>query len=313
MVLNRPLRLRKRKLPPPPGQQIPRVEQKIPQQIEAPKIPSPTKVSLSDLPRTQTPQSDLPRTQTPQSDLPKTHYPQSDLPKTHTPQSDLPSTHTPQSDLPSTHTPQSGLPPLPSIDQSKQETPYSGILPANPPSWQDYQKSMQEAVSKEKVESTELLNELADVISKGIDSKLEKVDVEQLESEKDIDYATILKNQFNKATNDYFEAGKKFQEAGLRSNAAMSYACAVFSSILGSGENYAFHQWNIIKDQLDKALKSSMLFSIIEQMFQALDKRSKEGIYGVINLLKHLETFTVEDQELIANIAAYLAKRAEIF
>ncbi|OLS23244.1 MAG: hypothetical protein HeimC3_25850 [Candidatus Heimdallarchaeota archaeon LC_3] len=291
MVLNRPLRTRKRKLPPPPGQQIPRVEQKIPQQVESPKIPSPTNISPND--------------------LPKIHTPLSDLPKIHTSPSDLPKIHTPLSDLPRTHTSPSGLPPLPSTDQPKEETPYSSILPANPPSWQDYQKSMQEAVAKEKVESTELLNELADVISKGIDSKLEKVDVEHLE--KDIDYATILKIQFNKATNDYFEAGKKFQEAGLRSNSAMSYACAVFSSILGSGENYAFHQWKIIKDQLDEALKSSILFSIIEQMFQALDKRSKEGIYGVLNLLKRLETFSVEDQELIANTAAYLAKRAEVF
>ena len=275
MVLNRPLRTRKRKLPPPPGQNTPATFQKIPQ-VAVPQTILPPPKTISDLQSNYTPSK-------------------------------------PISDLQPKYSPVAELPPLPSSNQPLQQTPYSGILSTDPPTWQDYQKSIQEAVAKDRSESTELLSELADVISKGIDSTLEKVDTEHLESERDMDYATILKNQFDKATNDYFEAGRKFQEAGLRSNASMSYACSIFSCILGSGENYAHQQWNIIRNQLDDALKSSTLFSIIEQIFEALDKRSKEGIYGVINLLRRLETFSVEDQELIANTAGYLAKRAEIF
>ncbi|MHA1983001.1 MAG: hypothetical protein ACW967_01525 [Candidatus Hodarchaeales archaeon] len=254
MVLNRPLRPRKRKLPPPPNQIIPNLERNIPQEpIQQPISPT-------------------------------------------------------QPDFP-----QSDLPPLISSEQKLPASPYSGTLSSASHNPQPTEGSQSVGYLQQNTGKTELLSELADVISQGVGSKLKKVDFDSLDSEKDLDYATILKNQFEKAMEDYLEAGRKFQESGLKSNAAMSYACAIFSSILGSGENYARHHWNIIKEDAGDEFKTSTLFDIIEQMFNALDKRSKEEIYKVLNLLKKLDTFSLEDQELIANTASYLVKRSEIF
>lgn len=265
MVLNRPLRPRRRRLPPPPNQVIPNPITNYHQEIR-------DEATLQ----------------------PQTIFPQ------------------PQMNITNEY-PQGTLPPLKTSGIQNRSPIYSGAVPPGTSEWNQRNEQQNKEYSQKGIGSTDLLSELADVISQGIDSKLEKVDFDSIESEKDLDYATILKTQFEKAIEDYMEAGKKFQESGLKSNAAMSFACAVFSSVLGSGENYARHKWNLIKEEAGDEFKTSSLFSIIEQMFSALDKRSKEGIYEVLNLLKRLDTFSIEDQELIANTASYLIKRSEIF
>jgi hypothetical protein len=192
-------------------------------------------------------------------------------------------------------------------------SPYAGVLskapvgrPAPPPSFSS-------GVSAIKGERNELISELTGVFSRGISGHLGKVDIKKIESETNVDYAAIWKTQLQRAIDDYLQAGKKMLEAGLKSNAALSLACSVFASMLAAGELFALEQWETIQESMGQDLTTTSMFNILHLMFEALSHRSKQEIAQVIEALKRIETFSLDDQELIANIAEYLAARAKSF
>lgn len=158
-----------------------------------------------------------------------------------------------------------------------------------------------------------LMSELSGLLSKGIENTLEKVDIKTIESDTNANYDSIRRKGFQKAIIDYFEAGKKFQEAGLRNNASLSFTCSVLSALLAEGEMVAESVWTQVQDIAEEQLKNAFVFQLIPLIFEGLKTSSRNKIAVVIEALKKIESFNDDDQELIANAAGYLAKRAKNF
>jgi hypothetical protein len=158
-------------------------------------------------------------------------------------------------------------------------------------------------------EKSELISELSRAVSDPT-STLERTGI-QRGRENNIDYDSFLRKQFDREFRDYFEAGRKFQEAGLTNSSAISFACAIFSGLLSAGEVFAAESWErVLQEYQDR---NAPIITVIMGLFDGIAHRSKSKIYSVINALKKIEGFSVDDLELVKNTIEYLNRRAAAF
>ena len=95
---------------------------------------------------------------------------------------------------------------------------------------------------------------------------------------------------------------------GLYNNASISYTCAVLAKLLATTsiqEAYSEFQ-NIVELIQDKQIIKSSVFSILTHLFESLAKKDKNGIERQTEKLALIETFSIDDQELINDSINFL-------
>lgn len=154
-----------------------------------------------------------------------------------------------------------------------------------------------------------LYSELSGVLRQGVDSALQSPSMTK--SDQTINYAEIKRRQLKRAVDDYEAAGVKLADAGLFSNAAISFGCGVLAEFMA--ENSAEHAFNELQ-KVKALVKSpqilhSSFFELLQNIFQALAQKDKRLLDRQIEKLKLVETFSADDQELLANAAEFLASK----
>jgi hypothetical protein len=146
-----------------------------------------------------------------------------------------------------------------------------------------------------------LLNELDGIFKQGFDGTLKHASED--EKKENVDYNEIKKRNYLKAVKDYEAAGNTLADSELYSNASISYGCMILGKFLATNsltEMYDEFQKIIEKIQHKQIIRSSF-FSILTQLFEAIAIKDKKGILRQLEKLKLIETFSTDDQELIAD------------
>lgn len=146
-----------------------------------------------------------------------------------------------------------------------------------------------------------LLDELDGIFRQGFTETLAHSDEEKKLS--NVDYSEIKRQNYAKAVGDYEAAGKTLADSGLFSNAAISYGCMILGKFLATNslsEMYDEFQ-NIIEQIQDKQIIRSSFFSLLTQLFEAIAIKDTKGIMRQLERLKLIETFSTDDQQLIAD------------
>ncbi len=146
-----------------------------------------------------------------------------------------------------------------------------------------------------------LLDELDGIFRQGFDSTL--TSPTENDKKMNVDYSAVKRKNYERAIVDYEAAGKTLSDSGLYSNAAISYGCMVLGRFLATGSLSAMYdQFQSIVEHIQyKQIIRSSFFSILTQLFEAIAIKDKKGILRQLEKLKLIETFSTDDQQLIAD------------
>ena len=199
-----------------------------------------------------------------------------------------------------------------SSNQEKEKTPqHSASSPTSPD--QQFASILEEKMdqleneidTKEREEflaaRKNLLDELDGIFRQGFDGTLTHSTNNNKKT--NLDYSSIKRKNYEKAVKDYEAAGKTLSDSGLYSNAAISYGCMILCKFLSTNSlssAYDEFQQIILRIQNKQILRSSF-FSLLTQLFEAIAIKDKKGIFRQLERLKLIETFSTDDQELIAD------------
>ena len=146
-----------------------------------------------------------------------------------------------------------------------------------------------------------LLDELDGIFRQGFDSTL----VHSTENNKkmNVDYSQIKRKNYDKASFEYEAAGKTLSDSGLYSNASISYGCCILAKFLATNSLSAMYdEFQLIIERIQhKQIIRSSFFSILTQLFEAIAIKDKKGVFRQLERLKLIETFSTDDQQLIAD------------
>lgn len=161
-----------------------------------------------------------------------------------------------------------------------------------------------EALKAEILEQN-VFSELSEVLEEGVYNVLESSDTNG--SGNLPNYEDLNKKQFKRAVKDYIDAGEKFQESGLHSNAATAFAFAVLAELLAeSAIESAIKIMESIKVTASFGILGSSIFSLLNSLFDVWEQQNILAFKHQIEKLKHLETFSLDDQELLASAIDFL-------
>lgn len=160
---------------------------------------------------------------------------------------------------------------------------------------------------KEELLEQNVFTELNEVLEDGIENVLEKTNTKQ----KNIvpNYEELRKRKYDQEVSDYMAAGEKFNESELSSNAATAFGCAVLSELLSKKSIIAaIRQFERIKVKVSPNLTilQSSIFSLLNNLFDAFEHRNYSGFMRQVEKLKYVETFSADDQGLMATATNYL-------
>ena len=146
-----------------------------------------------------------------------------------------------------------------------------------------------------------LLDELDGIFRQGFDSTLVHSDDDSKKT--NLDYSEIRKRNYERAVADYEAAGKTLADSGLYSNASISYGCMILGKFLATNSLPAMYDefQRIIEQIQHKQIIRSAFFSILTQLFESIAIKDKKGITRQLDRLKLIETFSTDDQTLIAD------------
>lgn len=146
-----------------------------------------------------------------------------------------------------------------------------------------------------------LLDELDGIFRDGFDSTL--VHTSEDSKQVNVDYSTIRKRNYERAVADYEAAGKTLADSGLYSNASISYGCVILGKFLATNSISTMYDefQRILEEIQDKQIIRSSFFSILTQLFESIAIKDKKGIIRQLEKLKMIETFSIDDQQLIAD------------
>ncbi|MHA2365303.1 MAG: hypothetical protein ACXAC7_15200 [Candidatus Hodarchaeales archaeon] len=150
-----------------------------------------------------------------------------------------------------------------------------------------------------------IMSELSDIFEEGIDKTLVKANDKLLE--KKSLYPELKLQQFKRAVFDYEQAGIKLQESGLYSNASISFGCAVLAELLSEQSvNAAFEEFEKIRYMANPSIIGSSFFVLLNALFDAIIEKNTLKFQRQVEKLKNIETFSSDDQDLLASAVAFL-------
>jgi len=146
-----------------------------------------------------------------------------------------------------------------------------------------------------------LLEELDGVFRLGVDSTLTHSTDDGKASNHD--YSDVKRNNYAKAVLDYEAAGKNLADSGLYSNASICFGCMIVGKFLATSSlSEMYDEFQKIVEQIQhKQIIRSNFFSILTQIFEAIAIKDKKAVARQLERLKLVETFSTDDQELIAD------------